>query len=96
MGGRLFGAFLSAGLPAPQMIASGRVEGAPQSTVYGYLVEVVRSLLPMTERLGVANTTGISIDTLTDRLRDEAVADKASIMLPPLIGAWTRVPSAAN
>ena len=96
MGGKLFGTFLAAGLPAPQMISAGRVEGSPQSSVYGYLAEVVRSLLPMMERLGVARPAEVAVDTLTNRLRDEAVANKASIMLPPLIGAWTRVPLTMN
>src|SRR5262245_12330161 len=40
MGGRLFDTFVAAGLPPPQMIAAGRVEGGPASPVYGYLAEI--------------------------------------------------------
>jgi len=94
MGGKLFATFLAAGLPAPQMIAAARVEGGAQSPVYDYLAAVLRSLLPMTEQVGVATAAEVDIDTLGERLRSEAVANNASIMLPPLVGAWTRLPSA--
>src|SRR5262249_31042021 len=94
MGGKLFATFLAAGLPAPQMIAVARVEGGAQSSVYDYLAAVLRSLLPMTEQVGVATAAEVDIDTMAERLRNEAVANNASIMLPPLVGAWTRLPSA--
>jgi ubiquinone/menaquinone biosynthesis C-methylase UbiE len=93
MGPKLFATFLAAGLPAPQMICSGRVEGGAQSPVYDYLAETMRSLLPAMERLGVATAAEVGIDTLAERLCEEAVAHTACMMLPPpLIGAWTRIP----
>jgi ubiquinone/menaquinone biosynthesis C-methylase UbiE len=94
MGGKLFATFLAAGLPAPQMIVAARVEGGAQSPVYDYLADVLRSLLPTTERTGVATAAEVDIDTMAQRLRSEAVANEASIMLPTLIGAWTQLPSA--
>ena len=94
MGGKLFATFLAAGLPAPQMIAAARVEAGAQSPVYEYVADVLRSLLPITERTGVATADEVDIDTLAARLRSEAVANDASILLPPLVGAWTRLPSA--
>jgi hypothetical protein len=92
MGCKLLATFGNAGLPAPQMIAGGRVEGSPQSPVYRYLAAVLRSLLPMAERVGVATAAEISVDTVAERLRKEAVQSNACIMLPPLVGAWTRMP----
>ena len=50
--------------------------------------------LPMTERTGVATAAEVDIDTMVERLRGEAVANDASIMLPPLVGAWARLPFA--
>src|SRR5262249_50906748 len=94
MGGKLFATFLAAGLPPPQMVAAARVEGSEQSPVYDYLADVLRSLLPMAERTSVATAAEVDIDTMAERLRREAVANDACIMLPPLIGAWTRLPSA--
>jgi ubiquinone/menaquinone biosynthesis C-methylase UbiE len=90
MGGRLYATFLSAGLPAPQMIGTERVEGGPQSPVYDYIAETLRSLLPTMERLGVATAAEVEVDTFAERLRRETVGSNACIMLPPLVGAWTR------
>lgn len=92
MGGKLFATFLAAGLPAPQMIAAGRVEGGPQSQAYEYIAQTLNSLLPAMQREGVATAEEIGIDTVAHRLREEAVARNACIMLPPFVGAWTRMP----
>ena len=45
------------------------------------------------ERVGVASAAEVSIDTLADRLRQEAIELGSCIMLPPLVGAWTRTSS---
>jgi SAM-dependent methyltransferase len=92
MGGKLLGTFLSAGLPVPKMIGACRVEGGPDSPVYDYYADVLRSLLPMMERHSVATAAVVSVETLASRLRQEAVEHRASVMPPPLIGAWAGVP----
>jgi hypothetical protein len=43
------------------------------------------------ERSAAANVTDIGIDTLADRLRDDALANERVIFLPRLVGAWTRL-----
>lgn len=93
MGGKLFATFLAAGLPAPRMIAAGRAEGGPQSPAYEYVAQTLCSLLPAMERAGVATAAEVGIDTLAERLRTEAVAHNACIVLPPFIAAWTRIPA---
>jgi SAM-dependent methyltransferase len=93
MGPRLFATFLEAGLPAPQMIAAQRVEGGPQTFAYDYVAETLRSLLPLMEQVGVATAEEVEVDTLAERLRGEALASSACIMLPPLVGAWTHIPA---
>jgi len=90
MGGKLYATFVAAGLADPQMIAAGRVAGGPESPLYDYMTGVVRSLLPMIERFNVATAAEVGIDTLAERLRREALASNACIMLPPLVGAWSR------
>jgi SAM-dependent methyltransferase len=92
MGDKLFATFLAAGLPAPQMVVLGRAEGGPDSIIYEYMAETLRSLLPALERTGVATAAEVGIDTLADRLREEALACEAWIMPPPFIGAWSRTP----
>jgi ubiquinone/menaquinone biosynthesis C-methylase UbiE len=93
MGGKLFATFVAAGLPMPQMIAAARVEGGPHSPVYDYLAGVLRSLLPVLEHAGIATVPDVEIDDMSERLRNEAVAQDACIMPPPLVGAWAHMPS---
>jgi hypothetical protein len=90
MGGCLLATYHAAGMSTPRMIAAGRVEGGAESTAYDYMASTVRSLLPTMERVGVASAAEVCIDTLADRLRQEAIELGACIMFPPLVGAWAR------
>jgi 2-polyprenyl-3-methyl-5-hydroxy-6-metoxy-1,4-benzoquinol methylase len=90
MGLRLYRTFVEAGLPPPQMIMGARVEGSSDSLGYQIVAQVVKSLLPVMEKLGVANEKEIQIETLAQRLRDEVLSRGAVVVLPPLVGAWTR------
>jgi SAM-dependent methyltransferase len=78
-----------AGLPAPQMIQSARVEGGYDSPGYAVMEQMVRTLLPMMEKSGVATADEFGLDTLAERLREENIARDAVMILPPLIGAWS-------
>ncbi len=82
--------FVTAGLPAPQMIEGARVEAGPESPAYEQVAGIVRTLLPALERTGVATAAEVDINTLAQRLRAEAVALNAVIVTPPLIAAWSR------
>ena len=42
------------------------------------------------KKLGIANEKEVQIETLAQRLRDEVISRGAVIVLPPLVGAWTR------
>jgi ubiquinone/menaquinone biosynthesis C-methylase UbiE len=93
MGGKLFATFVNAGLPPPQMISAGRVEGGQESPVYDFIAAILRSLLPMTQSVGVASATEVDVETVAGRLRNESTENNACIMLPPLVGAWGRMPA---
>ena len=90
MGSRLYHIFRQAGFAEPQMISGGRVEGSPQSQIYEWLAQTVRSLLPMIEKTGVATRDEIDIDTLADRLRQDVVDNGAVVHSPMFVGAWAR------
>jgi len=90
MGPKLHAAFRAAGLPAPQMVSNGRVEAGENSFAYEYMAETLRSLLPLMERAGIVSAEELGPDTLAERLRQEALANDACLMLPPLVGAWSR------
>ncbi len=82
--------FLEAGLDRPDMIYEARLGNGPDSPAYGQVAEIARTLLPLMERVGVVTAADVDIDTLADRLRQEAVANQATLVAPPLIGAWSR------
>ncbi|HEU5011641.1 MAG TPA: class I SAM-dependent methyltransferase [Roseiflexaceae bacterium] len=84
--------YLAAGLPAPQMVLNGRVEGAADSPGPAYLAATVRNLLPLIEKSGLATRNEIDIDTLADRIRAEMLRQHSVIMPPSLIGAWVQLP----
>jgi SAM-dependent methyltransferase len=85
--------FQDAGLPAPRMHEEARVEGGANSPIYGLIEQMVRSLLPAMEQTGVATAEQVGVDSLATRLREEALANDAVLVLPPLVGAWTRRPA---
>lgn len=92
MGLKLGRAFEDAGLPAPGMLVGARIERGPDSNIYDQLTQITRTLLPVMEKTGVATAATVDIDTLADRLRDEAMTRGATLVAPALIGAWTRKP----
>jgi ubiquinone/menaquinone biosynthesis C-methylase UbiE len=87
---KLWRIFREAGLPVPQLLQAARVEGGPDSPIYTQVAQITRTLLPVMERTGIATAAEVAVDTLAARLRDEAVAQDAVLVFPPLIGAWSR------
>lgn len=86
--------FQEAGLPAPQMLQLARVEHGPESQAYAWIAQLTRTLLPLMQQTGVAIADDVRVDTLAARMRDETVAKKAVLVLPPFIGAWAHKPAA--
>jgi hypothetical protein len=52
----------------------------------------MRGVMPLMERFGIATAADLAPDTLADRLQDELRAANGIVILPPMIGAWARVP----
>jgi len=90
MGFRLRGAFLAAGLPEPRLHLDGQIGGGTEWAGYGYLIESMRSILPMILRFGIATEEEVGIETLEQRLREEVTAQDGVVMLATDVGAWTR------
>jgi hypothetical protein len=91
MGLELRRTFLEAGLPAPTLALRARVEGGPGAAIYRYMVESLRSMLPLAERLGIASFTATELDELERQLREEVVASGGVLVAPLLVGAWCLV-----
>jgi SAM-dependent methyltransferase len=90
MGLKLGRVFEDAGLHSPHMRLAARVERGADSSAYPQLTEITRTLLPIMERTGVATAASVDIDTLADRLREEAVSLRATLVAPLLVAAWGR------
>jgi hypothetical protein len=93
MGSQLFRVFVDAGLPAPNLRTEAPMGGGPHWAGYDYVAETLRSLLPAMQRMGVVDPAEVEIDTLAERLRDDAVAGARVQMLPLVVGAWSRRPA---
>ena len=57
---------------------------------YAYVVDTVRSLLPMMEQMGLVSAKDVDVETLADRLRAEALGLREVQMLPIVMEAWAR------
>jgi ubiquinone/menaquinone biosynthesis C-methylase UbiE len=92
MGLKLYSAFVQAGLPAPQLRNDIALDGGPQSPFYDWIAATTRSIVPGLAALGVVTPETVAIETLEDRLRAEVVEGGGVLFIPPLIGAWARLP----
>jgi len=72
------------------MILGARVERGPDAMLYDQLTQITRTLLPLMEQTGVASVEAVGIETMAARLREEALASRATLVPPSLVAAWTR------
>jgi ubiquinone/menaquinone biosynthesis C-methylase UbiE len=87
---RLRRTFVDAGLPAPITRFDAVVEGGPDSLLYTYLAESVRSMLPQARALGIGGFDEVSTDTLAGRLREEVLRLGGVLVNWPAVAAWAR------
>ena len=92
IGYHLYGAFLEAGLPAPQMRYEAPIGGGPDWVGYRAFADHLRTFLPLIVQLSGATEEEIAIDTFTEQLRDEVVAQRGVFRCLPAIGIWARRP----
>jgi ubiquinone/menaquinone biosynthesis C-methylase UbiE len=91
MGVALFSALRAADLN-PQMIGLTRITTADDEAGIDFLVESVRSLLPAMVKLGIVSEEAVDIETLRDRLLQEAASGDHCVFYPRLVGAWATIP----
>ena len=84
MGPELATAFVRAGLPEPETCTDTLV-GAER-----WMPDVLQSLAPQIQRLGLALTQLGNLETLYQRLLDQAAARSVRPPLPAILGAWAR------
>ncbi|MDT5255270.1 MAG: hypothetical protein QOD10_350 [Mycobacterium sp.] len=92
MGIKLHATFVAAGLPPPSMrMESVIAGGAASSDVVHFEMDVVGTLVPEMERLGVATANEAAADTLADRVLAEAAASESVVVGRSEVGAWSRL-----
>jgi hypothetical protein len=93
IGWELYWRMRDAGL-APHPVPLGEVplDIGPDSTAYERWATLTRSLQPKIIEYGLATDAEIDIETLEQRLREEAMAARATIPLfgGVLVGQWAR------
>jgi ubiquinone/menaquinone biosynthesis C-methylase UbiE len=92
LGSNIGGVFHKAGLPWPRVISFQYAAAGSEGPLW-YYSDLLRTVLPQIERLGLATAGEIDIDTLADRLRVEATTKEITAFLPRWVGGWVRVPS---
>jgi len=91
MGRKLHATFVGAGLHAPTMRLEAPVGGIPANGVWlGRFKELIATLLPEMERLGVATAAQVDIETLIERISAEAARTNSVIIGHFQVGAWAR------
>jgi ubiquinone/menaquinone biosynthesis C-methylase UbiE len=96
MGLRLRTTFRMAGLPAPAQSMHARVDGGPGAPVYAYIVESLRSMMPLGERFGIVALSTREIDDLERTLREEVTASGGVLVSPTIVSGWCRLPGGAS
>ena len=92
MAGKLFTTFIRAGLAAPQMRMRTFIGGGTASEDFlQALADLIETLIPSMEQLGVATPSDVDVETLVQRLMHEATEYGSVIVGRAEIGAWARV-----
>lgn len=92
LGLKLFSLLTQAGLRSPSLRLDAVIAGGSDSPAVEAISEVIRSLLPAMQKLGITTAGEVGIDTLPDRLRDEIVGGGGVTTSPTYIGAWSTTP----
>jgi len=95
MGLRLYRCLVDAGLSAPTLTLETAVVGGPEAPTWGW-ANLVRGIVPVMERLGVATAAEVDADTLAERLLAELRSEEGVVIAPPMVGAWARTGSSVR
>ncbi len=93
-GSRLFHMLIEAGYATPDCRAEYPMDGGPDSHFYEWFAESFRSLYPVLKSRGFADgMEDLDLDTLAEKVREEAVSQNASIPGPVMVAAFARKPA---
>lgn len=90
IGTRLFHLMIEAGFQTPECRVEYPMDGGADSPFFEWVAESLRSILPRAEALGLVQRDEIGIDSLADRLREEAVSRTGCVPGPAMVGCYAR------
>lgn len=91
IGSRLWTLFVEAGFERPDCRAEYPISGGSDSVYHEWFTESFRSIHPRAIAQGIIADGEIDLDTLEQRLREEASAANSCIPAPAMVGAFARV-----
>ena len=91
-GTQLYQLAVAAGFGSVECRAEYPLDGGANSPYYEWIAESLRSILPRAEALGVVRGAELEMDTLAERLRQEAVANGSCLPAPAMVGCIARKP----
>ncbi|MEO8128940.1 MAG: class I SAM-dependent methyltransferase [Bryobacteraceae bacterium] len=94
IGTQLYHLFLEAGFIAPECWAEYAIGGRPESQVYEWAAESMRSIYSQVKALGLAPDVDLNFDTLAEQLREEAIRQGSCFPGPVMVGGFARKPAA--
>lgn len=92
MGIKLGSTFAAAGLPAPALALESLVGGGDDLERIRFVTEIVGTLRERIERAGIASAVQIGLDTLAERVAEEATRNRSVLACRSEIAAWCRLP----
>lgn len=88
IGVRLFQMFKDVGLESVQSRAEIILDGGTDCPFYEWFAEGTRSILPKMEAMGIATAAELDVDTLTERLKQEALTVGGYVASPVIVGTF--------
>ena len=87
----LYRTFQAAKLPSPALRMDAPVEGGPDSYIYRYMAESVRSMLPTALANNIGGFSAERVDGLESKLRDHVLANDGVLVCWPVVSAGCRL-----
>jgi ubiquinone/menaquinone biosynthesis C-methylase UbiE len=91
--GKVSRTFHDAGVESARVVREGQVADRTDPLAHRFLVDTMRTMLPLAEKRGVTTAAEVQIDTLLDRLNAESDGTQVRWIPAFLVAAWGRVPT---
>jgi ubiquinone/menaquinone biosynthesis C-methylase UbiE len=92
MGLKLREAFIAAGLPAPHVEMDVHLITPEDTLTPRVMAQLLRTIVPLLERFGLATADEIDAGTFADRLHADIVGKEAVLAAAALVRAWSTKP----